>query len=77
MMWKIDSVMLIPMLAAALLAVLLTTTGIAYLDAQVVISKQDAAIRAGIVRHTALTGTYAKLEKACSDIVMRSKLHEH
>ena len=72
-----DTTVLIPMLALAAMTVAFTLEGIALLDAKVVIYKQEAAINAGIINHTALTGAYAKLEKACGDIVMRSKLHEH
>ena len=73
---KWDIAMLVPMLAAALLAVLLTATGIAYLDAKVIIIKQDAAIRFGIVNNTALMLKYVKLERACGDIVLRGNRHE-
>ena len=79
-MWKIKklhSTVVIPMVGVAAMTVAFVLAGIGLLDAKAIIIQQDAAIRFHIVNNTALMLDYVKLEKACGDIVMRSKLHEH
>ena len=73
---KFDYTFYAPMIAFAVSLVVIVFLMIAYLDSQVIIIKQDTAIRFHIVNNTALMLDYVKLERACGDIVFKGNRHE-
>ncbi len=66
---RLDLTFYIPMTALAMVTALYVGILIAYLDSEVIIKKQNQAILAGIITNTATKAAYARLEKACGEIV--------